>query len=170
MRKVYAETSSKTIDITHKRIEIIIGVVHSCNFNRQVDIRWWRIRWLPKIMESESEQSVISVCYTVLMNCWGISRQILQTICPVNWNASVYSSYSKPLDNLDGSIERGYMPGGSGMSFLWKVKDQDRWSSNYRQLSMLSWRNMPDTNASIGINGTVINNVNASLRYLQMYI
>lgn len=53
-------------------------------------------------------------------------------------------------DNLDGTIERGY----AGRS-LWKWEDlTDSVSARYREYAR--------ANASVGINGTVLNNVNAS--------
>jgi alpha-glucuronidase len=57
-------------------------------------------------------------------------------------------------DNLNGSIERGY----AGMSIFWRkdsafiVTDNDR----------TRWQEYARANASIGINGAVLNNVNAS--------
>lgn len=57
-------------------------------------------------------------------------------------------------DNLDGTIERGY----AGHS-LWKWDElPDSLSSRYREYAR--------ANASIGINGTVLNNVNASPKML----
>ena len=62
-------------------------------------------------------------------------------------------------DNLDGSIERGY----AGRSIFWKfgkdaltVTDQDR----------TLWKEYARANASIGINGAVLDNVNASPQIL----
>ncbi len=58
-------------------------------------------------------------------------------------------------DNLDGTIERGY----AGNSIFWRdgedafvVKEEDK----------VLWQEYARANASIGINGTVLNNVNAS--------
>jgi alpha-glucuronidase len=57
-------------------------------------------------------------------------------------------------DNVDGSIERGYA-GGS----LWKWYElPERIDPRYRDYAR--------ANASLGINGTVVNNVNASARFL----
>ncbi len=57
-------------------------------------------------------------------------------------------------DNVDGSIERGYA-GGS----LWKWYElPERVDPHYRDYAR--------ANASLGINGTVVNNVNASARFL----
>ena len=53
-------------------------------------------------------------------------------------------------DNLDGSIERGY----AGESIFWDDYDAER------------VRQYAEANASIGINGTVLNNVNASPKML----
>ncbi|MDR0547078.1 MAG: alpha-glucuronidase, partial [Dysgonamonadaceae bacterium] len=58
-------------------------------------------------------------------------------------------------DNLDGSIERGY----AGKS-LWKWDElPNKISPRYQEYAR--------ANASIGINGTVLNNVNASPQFLQ---
>ena len=60
-------------------------------------------------------------------------------------------------DNLDGSIERGY----AGKSIFW-VNDTDFGSAVWRERI----KNYARANASIGINGTVLNNVNASPKIL----
>lgn len=70
----------------------------------------------------------------------------------------VNPSYSLRLlnhwDNLDGSVERGY----AGNSIFWSGADALRVS----QKNLNIWREYARANASIGINGTVLNNVNAS--------
>ncbi|MGC9150988.1 MAG: alpha-glucuronidase [Microbacter sp.] len=58
-------------------------------------------------------------------------------------------------DNFDGSIERGY----AGRSIFWhNGKDSLRVTENDKKL----WQEYARANASIGINGAVLNNVNAS--------
>lgn len=58
-------------------------------------------------------------------------------------------------DNLDGSIERGY----AGLSIFWrKGDDAFKVTETDKQL----WKEYARANASIGINGSVLNNVNAS--------
>jgi alpha-glucuronidase len=58
-------------------------------------------------------------------------------------------------DNLDGSIERGY----AGLSIFWKTgKDSLTVTAQDQKL----WQEYARANASIGINGAVLNNVNAS--------
>lgn len=58
-------------------------------------------------------------------------------------------------DNLDGTIERGY----AGLSIFWgKDKNLSTPTEQEKQL----WKEYARANASIGINGAVLNNVNAS--------
>ena len=64
-------------------------------------------------------------------------------------------------DNLDGSIERGY----AGKSIFWGIPSSDETSflseKDRERLQLYA-----EANASIGINGTVLNNVNASPKML----
>ena len=67
-------------------------------------------------------------------------------------------------DNLDGTIERGY----AGKSIFW-TQDLERSASNDNTVSANTAQRIKDyaeACASIGINGTVLNNVNASPRML----
>jgi len=57
-------------------------------------------------------------------------------------------------DNPDGSIERGY----AGNSIFWRKNDPFTVTENDKKL----WQEYARANASIGINGSVLNNVNAS--------
>lgn len=58
-------------------------------------------------------------------------------------------------DNLDGSIERGY----AGLSIFWR---QDSNAYTVTESDKTLWQEYARANASIGINGSVLNNVNAS--------
>lgn len=90
----------------------------------------------------------------------------LQTSNSLNNNLNIIEkpSYQRRIlnhwDNLDGSVERGY----AGRS-IWK------WNELPDTISV-KYKNYARANASIGINGTVLNNVNAnplilSAKYLQ---
>lgn len=57
-------------------------------------------------------------------------------------------------DNLNGSIERGY----AGGSIFWRKEDPFMVTDSDR----VTWQEYARANASIGINGSVLNNVNAS--------
>jgi len=61
-------------------------------------------------------------------------------------------------DNLDGSVERGY----AGRSLFWRGEKDLTVTDNDRKL----WEEYAEANASIGINGSVLNNVNASPKIL----
>ena len=74
-------------------------------------------------------------------------------------------------DNLDASIERGY----AGLSIFWALEDPqtrrkpDLWKPKPINRELI--KEYGRANASIGINGTVLNNVNASPRMLSaLYI
>lgn len=61
-------------------------------------------------------------------------------------------------DNLNGSVERGY----AGNSIFWRKKDP--FTVTKRDIRI--WKQYGRANASVGINGTVLNNVNASAEIL----
>ena len=87
--------------------------------------------------------------------------------------------YSKPFfklrllnhwDNLNGTIERGY----AGLSIFWKGKDSGKTIRDHKifvedpdqPIDTALIKEYGRANASIGINGTVLNNVNASPKML----
>lgn len=80
----------------------------------------------------------------------------------VNNGEIVNPSYQQRIlnhwDNLDGSIERGY----AGKSIFWKGDKNIAITDNDKKL----WLEYARANASIGINGSVLNNVNASPQIL----
>ena len=65
-------------------------------------------------------------------------------------------------DNPDGSIERGY----AGLSIFWKEDTKAPINTQLTKLDADHIKAYARANASIGINGTVVNNVNASPRML----
>ncbi len=80
----------------------------------------------------------------------------------VNNGEIVNPSYQQRIlnhwDNLDGSIERGY----AGNSIFWKGDKNTTITDNDKKL----WLEYARANASIGVNGSVLNNVNASPQIL----
>ncbi|CAH0263324.1 MULTISPECIES: alpha-glucuronidase [unclassified Pedobacter] len=78
-------------------------------------------------------------------------------------NYSSNPSYSRRIlnhwDNLDGSVERGY----AGGSIFWRQGDS---SLQLSEADIALYKEYARANASIGINGTVLNNVNASAKIL----
>ncbi|MCP9753483.1 alpha-glucuronidase [Ferruginibacter sp. HRS2-29] len=97
----------------------------------------------------------------VLYGVYEILRR-QQTGQPVQNGEVVNPSYQQRIlnhwDNLDGSIERGY----SGLSIFWKGDKNTTVTDADKKL----WMEYARANASIGINGSVLNNVNASPQIL----
>jgi len=62
-------------------------------------------------------------------------------------------------DNLDGSVERGY----AGHSIFWRYEEEH---PTVTDKDIIMWKEYARANASIGINGTALNNVNASPKML----
>ena len=65
-------------------------------------------------------------------------------------------------DNLDGTIERGY----AGNSIFWNNSQRSTLNSKHSTLNSQLIKKYAEACASIGINGTVLNNVNASPKIL----
>lgn len=76
------------------------------------------------------------------------------TVKPTVSNPSYQLRVLNHWDNLDGSIERGY----AGRSIFWRGKHD----LVVTEADVVRWKDYAAANASLGINGTVLNNVNAS--------
>jgi alpha-glucuronidase len=76
---------------------------------------------------------------------------IQEEICNPSYDRRILNHW----DNLDGSIERGY----AGLSIFWR-KGSDAFTVTENDKTL--WQEYARANASIGINGSVLNNVNAS--------
>jgi len=81
-------------------------------------------------------------------------QQTGEEIIPAIVNASYERRILNHWDNPDGSIERGY----AGGSIFWRKNNSFEVTENDKKL----WQEYARANASVGINGTVLNNVNAS--------
>ena len=82
-------------------------------------------------------------------------QQTGQNITEQVFNPSYEIRILNHWDNLNGSIERGY----AGESIFWRSKDS---SFIVTESDRIRWQEYARANASIGINGASINNVNAS--------
>ena len=81
-------------------------------------------------------------------------QQTGKEINPEIYNASYERRILNHWDNPDGSIERGY----AGGSIFWRKENSFEVTENDKKL----WQEYARANASVGINGSVLNNVNAS--------
>lgn len=82
-------------------------------------------------------------------------QQTGQAISKVSSNPSYMHRILNHWDNLNGSVERGY----AGNSIFWR-NEKDFLTVTQKDKTL--WHEYARANASIGINGTVLNNVNAS--------
>ncbi|MBN2761508.1 MAG: alpha-glucuronidase [Bacteroidales bacterium] len=86
---------------------------------------------------------------------WLRLQQTGQVIPEVISNPSYERRILNHWDNPDGSIERGY----AGLSIFWREGEN---GFAITENDKVLWQEYARANASIGINGTVLNNVNAS--------
>lgn len=86
-----------------------------------------------------------------------LQKMELPLLEPIN-NPSYDRRILNHWDNLDGSVERGY----AGHSIFWRKENPFEVTKKDVEL----WKQYGQANASIGINGTVINNVNTNPKIL----
>lgn len=105
-------------------------------------------------VQANTELGILYGVYEVLRR-----QQTGQPVVPTTSNPSYDRRILNHWDNLNGSVERGY----AGLSIFWRdEKEAPTVTEKDRSL----WLEYARANASLGINGTVINNVNASPRVL----
>ncbi len=84
------------------------------------------------------------------LRCKQANEPIKETVSNPSYQLRLLNHW----DNLNGTIERGY----AGLSIFWRGKNDLAVTDKDKAL----WREYARANASIGINGAVLNNVNAS--------
>lgn len=84
------------------------------------------------------------------LKCQQTNESVKETISNPSYQLRLLNHW----DNLNGTIERGY----AGLSIFWRGKNDLAVTDKDKAL----WREYARANASIGINGAVLNNVNAS--------
>ncbi|QEH43999.1 alpha-glucuronidase [Chitinophaga sp. XS-30] len=105
-------------------------------------------------VQANTELGILYGVYEVLRR-----QQTGLPVMPTVSNPSYDRRILNHWDNLNGSVERGY----AGLSIFWRdEKDAPAVTEKDRSL----WLEYARANASLGVNGTVINNVNASPRVL----
>jgi alpha-glucuronidase len=105
-------------------------------------------------IQANTELGILYGVYELLRN-----QQTGQPIFNEISNPSYERRILDHWDNLDGTIERGY----AGLSIFWH-NEKDLFIVTEKD--KILWREYARANASIGINGTVLNNVNASPKIL----
>jgi alpha-glucuronidase len=105
-------------------------------------------------VQANTELGILYGVYDLLRR-----RQTGQAIKTEVSNPSYQRRVLNHWDNLDGSVERGY----AGHSIFWRSGPE---SAVVTENDKALWQEYARANASIGINGAVLNNVNASPRML----
>ena len=110
------------------------------------------------IIAAHNDIGLLYGAYYVLENERDCRTHCYQTPATFRHNAPFYKlRLLNHWDNLDGSIERGY----AGESIFWSGDDAQHSTLNTQLIEEYA-----RANASIGINGSVLNNVNASPKML----
>jgi len=105
-------------------------------------------------VEADTELGILYGVYE-LLRCQRTGRPVRNEVSNPSYERRLLNHW----DNLDGTIERGY----AGHSIFWR-DEKDYLTVTEQDKSL--WREYARANASIGINGAVLNNVNASPRVL----
>ena len=104
-------------------------------------------------IQANNDLGVLYGVYELLLR-QATGETVKEEICNPSYEYRVLNHW----DNLDGSIERGY----AGLSIFWNKGDLLNITDKDKQL----WKEYARANASIGINASVLNNVNASPQML----
>lgn len=130
------------------------GATFTLTIKKDPSIRGDGYRFNGSGVHANTEPGILYGVYEVLRR-----QQTGQPVVPTVSNPSYDRRILNHWDNLNGSVERGY----AGLSIFWRdEKDAPAVTEKDRSL----WLEYARANASLGINGTVINNVNASPRVL----
>lgn len=101
-------------------------------------------------IQARTEVGILYGVYALLR-----SQQTGQAVDEKVQNPSYERRVLNHWDNPDGSIERGY----AGLSFFWRKGEE---GNTVTEADKRLWNEYARANASVGINGSVLNNVNAS--------
>ncbi|MGB8490734.1 MAG: alpha-glucuronidase [Bacteroidales bacterium] len=104
----------------------------------------------PTGIQANTEIGILYGVYQLLRQ-----QQTGQPVVEMIFNPSYEVRTLDHWDNPDGSIERGY----AGLSIFWRKGDN---SLAVTEKDKVLWQEYARANASVGINGAVLNNVNAS--------
>jgi alpha-glucuronidase len=156
--KIISSGNSATLDIARQELQqgwqgkAGASVVLKINTDKSIKDDGYKLT--TEGVEANTELGILYGVYELL--------RCRRTGHPVRNEAS-NPSYQRRLldhwDNLDGTIERGY----AGHSIFWRNENEDL---TVTEQDKNLWKEYARANASIGINGAVLNNVNASPQIL----
>lgn len=155
--KVVSLKSSPTIEIAKQELKdrwagapgSTIRIVVDKNGNQDLKLKGDGYKLDQNTIEAKTDIGALYGVYALLRR-----QQTGEPVSGVVSNPSYEQRILDHWDNLDGSVERGY----AGNSIFWHGKDSLAVLPSDQKL----WHEYARANCSIGINGAVINNVNAS--------
>ncbi len=109
-------------------------------------------------IEANTEKGILYGVYELLRR-QQTGEPITDEVCNPSFEKRILNHW----DNLNGTIERGY----AGLSIFWRKGDS---ALIVTEQDKALWKEYARANASLGINGSVLNNVNASPNMLTRQI
>lgn len=155
--KVVSARNSPTLTIAKEELQQgwqgAAGASLTLTITKNKAIKADGFRFVNNGIEATSDMGLLYGVYELLRR-----QQTGQTIPEEINNPSYDRRLLNHWDNRDGSVERGY----AGKSIFWRKDNPFEVTTEDRNM----WRNYARANASIGINGVAVNNVNASPLFL----
>lgn len=125
------------------------GAVINLSIKNDKSIRHDGFRLTAAGIEANTDIGILYGAYELLRR-QQTAQRIQEELCNPSYGIRILNHW----DNPDGSIERGY----AGPSMFWRKEDPFLVSDSNKRI----WKEYARANASVGINGAVLNNVNAS--------
>jgi alpha-glucuronidase len=151
--KVNCVQQSATLSIARKELEQgwqgKAGVTVQLTIKKDSRIHKDGFRLSANGIEANTDAGILYGVYELLRR-QQTEQAIREEVCNPSYQYRILNHW----DNLDGSIERGY----SGKSIFWRKDNPFTVTESDKTL----WREYARANASVGINGAVLDNVNAS--------
>ena len=156
--KIVCSRQSVTLDIARQELEQgwqgnpVAEVILTVKYDKSIKGDGFILN--PSGVQANTDLGVLYGVFDLLRR-----QKTGQSVKDITSNPSYELRLLDHWDNLDGTMERGY----AGHSIFWR---DEKDSLTVTEQDKILWREYAQANASIGINGAVLNNVNASPRML----
>ena len=159
---IVCKTSSPTLSIAKKELlqgwQGLENATVFLSLTKDKNIKNDGFKLTANSIQANTELGILYGTYELLRR-QQTGEAIKDEVCNPSYENRVLNHW----DNLDGSIERGY----SGHSIFWR-KGDDAFVVTEKDKAL--WQEYARANASVGINGAVLNNVNSSPNMLKTEI
>ena len=156
--KIICKKHSATLEIAKKELEQgwqgTNGAVVELKIKKDKSIKFDGFKLSANQIQANTEAGILYGVYELLRR-----QQTGEVIHDETCNPSYQHRLLNHWDNLNGTIERGY----AGLSIFWREGNKALESTDEDKTL---WQEYARANASIGINGSVLNNVNANPKML----